>query len=80
LRAGIAIGRILNLQGIKPRAGDKLFHNICYDILNLETAKVQRAGHSVLHEMIDVVIHKICPPIESETSSKKKSTKIKLAE
>jgi nitric oxide reductase NorQ protein len=48
--------------------------------LNLETAKVQRAGHSVLHEMIDVVIHKICPPIESETSSKKKSTKIKLAE
>jgi nitric oxide reductase NorQ protein len=80
LRAGIAIGRILKLQGLKPRAGDKLFHNICYDILNMETAKVQRAGHSVLHEMIDGVIHKICPLADSTVSVKKKPTKIKLAE
>jgi|TARA_B110000503_G_scaffold105435_1_gene157305 nitric oxide reductase NorQ protein len=80
LRAGIAIGRILNLQGLKPRAGDKLFHNICYDVLNMETAKVQRAGHSVLHEMIDRVIHKVCPPADSAVSAKKKPTKIKLAE
>jgi hypothetical protein len=80
LRAGIAIGRILKLQGLKPRAGDKLFHNICYDILNMETAKVQRAGHSVLHEMIDGVIHKICPLADSPVSVKKKPTKIKLAE
>ncbi|MFT4789217.1 MAG: nitric oxide reductase NorQ protein [Oleiphilaceae bacterium] len=80
LRAGIAIGRILKLQGLKPRAGDKLFHNICYDILNMETAKVQRAGRSVLHEMIDGVIHKICPLADSAVSEKQKPTKIKLAE
>ena len=80
LRAGIAIGRILNLQGLKPRAGDKLFHNICYDVLNMETAKVQRAGTSILHEMIDGVIHKVCPPVELTVSAKKKPTKIRLAE
>jgi nitric oxide reductase NorQ protein len=80
LRAGIAIGRILNLQGLKPRAGDKLFHNICYDVLNMETAKVQRAGNSILHEMIDAVIHKVCPPVELAVSAKKKPTKIRLAE
>ena len=37
LRAGIAVARILSLQGMKPRFGDKLFHTICYDLLNIRT-------------------------------------------
>ena len=68
LRAGIAIGRILSLQGLKPHFGDKLFHNICYDVLGMETAKIQRAGKSVFHEMLDGIIHKICPPVSSEVA------------
>jgi gas vesicle protein GvpN len=68
LRAGIAIGRILFLQGLKPRFGDKLFHNICYDVLGMETAKIQRAGQSIFHEMLDGIIHKICPPVSSEVA------------
>jgi len=80
LRAGIAIATILSLQGLKPRAGDKLFHNICYDVLGMETAKIQRAGHSIFREMVDGVIRKICPPIGSPVSAKKFPTKIKLAE
>ena len=76
LRAGIAIGRVLHLQGIKPRFGDKLFHNICYDILGMETAKIQRAGHSIFHEMLDGIIRKICPPVGSEAI--KVSTKMKV--
>lgn len=66
LRAGIAIASILNLQGIRPRYGDKLFHAICYDVLGMETAKIQHAGHSVFHEMVDDVICRICPPVGSE--------------
>lgn len=80
LRAGIAIARILSLQGLKPRTGDKLFHNICYDVLSMETAKIQRAGQSVFHEMIDDVIRQICPPIGAAVSAKKFPTKIKVAE
>ena len=80
LRAGIAIGRILNMQRLKPRAGDKLFHNICYDVLSMETAKIQRAGSSVFREIVDSVINKICPPISSLVSAKKAPTKIKLPE
>ena len=80
LRAGIAIARILSLQGLKPRTGDKLFHNICYDVLSMETAKIQRAGQSIFHEMIDDVIRQICPPIGAAVSAKKFPTKIKVTE
>ena len=78
LRAGIAIARIIHLQGIKPRFGDKLFHSICYDVLGMETAKIQRAGHSVFHEMVDGIIRRICPPVGSEAI--KVSTKMKVVE
>ena len=78
LRSGIAIARIIQIQGIKPRLGDKLFHAICYDVLSMETAKIHHSGHSVFHQMIDDVIAKHCPPLESE--SIKVSSKIKVVE
>lgn len=78
LRAGIAIARILHIQGLKPRFGDKLFHNICYDVLGMETAKIQRAGRSVFHEMLDDVIRRICPPLGLEAI--KVTTKMKIVE
>jgi nitric oxide reductase NorQ protein len=78
LRAGIAIARILQIQGMKPRYGDKLFHAICYDVLSMETAKIQHAGRSIFHEMIDGVIRKYCPPVGSEAI--KATTKIKAVE
>jgi hypothetical protein len=78
LRAGIAIARIIKIQGMKPRYGDKLFHSICYDVLSMETAKIQHAGRSIFHEMIDGVIRKYCPPVGSEAI--KVSTKIKIVE
>jgi len=67
LRAGIAVARILSLQGMKPRFGDKLFHTICYDLLNMDTAKIQRDGRSVFHEMVDDVIRRFCPPVGSDS-------------
>ena len=78
LRAGIAIAKICKIQGFKPRFGDKLFHAICYDVLSMETAKVQHAGHSMIHEMIDSVIRKYCPPVGSDAI--KVTTKIKMVE
>jgi len=78
LRAGIAIARILQIQGMKPRYGDKLFHSVCYDVLSMETAKIQHAGRSIFHEMVDGVIRKYCPPVGSEAI--KASIKIKAVE
>ncbi|MEI7995737.1 MAG: gas vesicle protein GvpN [Methylococcaceae bacterium] len=78
LRAGIAIARILQMQGMKPRYGDKLFHAICHDVLSMETAKIQHAGRSIFHDMVDDLIRKICPPVGSEPI--KVSTKIKVVE
>jgi len=78
LRAGIAIARILSLQNLKPRYGDKLFHAICYDVLAMETAKIQRAGHSIFNEMVDNIIRRNCPPVGSD--SIKATSKIKVVE
>jgi gas vesicle protein GvpN len=78
LRAGIAIARILHIQGMKPRYGDKLFHDICQDVLSMETAKIQHSGHSIFSKMVDEVIRKICPPLGSESIVI--STKIKVVE
>jgi gas vesicle protein GvpN len=62
LRAGIAMGRILSMMNGRARFGDAFFHNLCYDVLGAETAKIQHAGKSVFHQLIDDVIKKVCPP------------------
>lgn len=79
LRAGIAIARVLNCRGIAPRYGNKLFHAVCYDTLGMESAKIQHAGRSVFFEMIDDVIKKICPPVESSPAPVG-SRKVKVVE
>ena len=80
LRAGIAIAKIINQQGNKPRYGDKLFHAICYDTLSMETAKIQHSGRSIFFEMVDDVIRNVCPPLELETTSQRQTRKIKAVE
>jgi len=80
LRAGIAIAKILNYKGIKPRFGDKLFHEVCYDTLSMETAKVQHSGRSIFFEMVDDVINKVCPPLETGSANKNQARKIKAVE
>jgi hypothetical protein len=62
LRAGIAMGRILSMMDGRARFGDAFFHNLCYDVLGAETAKIQHAGKSVFHQLVDDVIKKVCPP------------------
>ncbi len=78
LRAGIAISRIIQQAGVLPRFGDRVFHNVCYDVLSMETAKVQHAGRSLFHEMVDSVIKKICPP-HGVSDARKMKDKLKIA-
>jgi nitric oxide reductase NorQ protein len=80
LRAGIAIAKIINHRGIKPRFGDKLFHAICYDTLSMETAKVQHAGRSIIFELVDDVIRKVCPPLETKKTNQVQARKIKAVD
>jgi nitric oxide reductase NorQ protein len=80
LRAGIAIAKIINFQGIKPRYGDKLFHAVCYDALSMETAKVQHAGRSIFYEMVDDVIRNVCPPMEVKMANQHHMRNIKAVE
>lgn len=79
LRAGIVIARILHQQGIPPRQGDRLFHAVCYDALGMESAKIQHAGRSVFHEMVDDVICRVCPPLEAK-AARNRSHKINIVE
>jgi nitric oxide reductase NorQ protein len=60
IRAPIAIARILAHRGRHARISDPIFQQTCRDVLNTDTAKVTRGGHSIMPEKVDEVIHEIC--------------------
>jgi gas vesicle protein GvpN len=60
IRACIAIGRILAHMGGRAIGTDKTFRCICHDVLNVDTAKVTRAGESLIPGKIEAVIDDIC--------------------
>lgn len=60
IRACIAIARVLALQGSRPRRDDPVFQWACRDVLNTDTAKVTRAGQSVMMQKMEEVIQKVC--------------------
>jgi hypothetical protein len=39
---------------------DPYFKRICYDVLNIDTAKVTRGGRSLVPKKIDEVMQKVC--------------------
>ncbi len=60
IRACIAISRILAHFGGHAHISDPHFKRICYDVLNIDTAKVTRGGQSLLPKKIDEVMQKVC--------------------
>jgi len=60
IRAAIAIARVLARIGGHAQVNDKTFQWVCRDILNTDTAKVTRSGQSLMPEMVDGVITKVC--------------------
>jgi len=62
IRACIAIARILALRGARARWNDPVFRWACRDVLNTDSAKVTRAGQSLIPQKVDEVIQNICGP------------------
>jgi len=60
IRASIAIARLLAFRGGHTRKNDRVFLTICRDVLSIDTAKVTRAGQSLMPGKIEKVIEKIC--------------------
>jgi gas vesicle protein GvpN len=60
IRAGIAIARILVHLGAEASLNDPTFKWVCQDVLNTDTAKVTRAGQSLMPQKVAEVTKKVC--------------------
>lgn len=61
IRASIAIARILAHARARARPDDPVFRWACRDVLSANTAKVTRAGESLMARKVDEVVTKVCP-------------------
>lgn len=60
IRACIAIARLLSHCGARAQSNDPVLRWVCRDVLNPDTAKVTREGRSLMPQMVDEVIRKVC--------------------
>jgi len=60
IRACIAIARVMARRCGHARRDDAILRWVCRDVLNTDTAKVTRAGESVMPQKVDEVIEKVC--------------------
>ena len=60
IRACIAIARMLVHCGGHAQMNDPVFQWVCRDVLHTDTAKVTRDGQSVMPQMVEEVIRKVC--------------------
>ena len=60
IRACIAIARVLGHLGGHAKANDKKFRWVCHDVLSVDTAKVTRAGESLMTQKVDEIIQTVC--------------------
>jgi nitric oxide reductase NorQ protein len=60
IRAAIAIARILKYVGGTARLNDPTFRWVSQDVLNTDTAKVTRAGQSLMPQQVEEAIKKVC--------------------
>ena len=70
IRACIAIGKILAYRQAHARIGDPVFDWVCRDVLNTNSAKVTRDGHSVMPEQVDEAIARVCGPGRRQRKAK----------
>ncbi|MBI3939341.1 MAG: gas vesicle protein GvpN [Acidobacteria bacterium] len=60
IRACVAIARILAHRGACAQANDLVFRRTCRDVLDVDTARVTRNGHSLMPQKVEEVIQKVC--------------------
>jgi gas vesicle protein GvpN len=62
VRACIMIARVVALRGASVSRDDRVFREICHDVLSVETLKITRDGETIGAERIDELIHQHCLP------------------
>jgi gas vesicle protein GvpN len=60
IRAAISIAKMLTYFGAEARLADRFFVRTCLDVLNLDTAKVTRAGQSLMPGKVMEVLERVC--------------------
>ncbi len=60
IRACIAIARVLAHLGGRARLDDPVFGWVCQDVLNTDSAKVTRAGQSLMPQKVAEVVARVC--------------------
>jgi len=60
IRAAIAIGKILFHRNIPENPAQRFFRTVCHDVCNMDTVKVTREGKSLMPEIVDEIIDRVC--------------------
>lgn len=61
VRACIMIARIVALRGARVERDDKVFREICRDVLSLDTLKITHDGAAVGTDRLEEIINQVCP-------------------
>ena len=56
------IAHITALRKASVASDDRVFREICHDVLSTDTLKITRDGEAVRTERIDELIRQVCPP------------------
>ncbi len=60
IRAAIAIAKMLVYLKSEARLSDEVFVQTCMEVLNIDTAKVTRAGQSLMPDKVLEVVQRVC--------------------
>jgi len=60
IRAAIAIAKMLVHHKSEARLSDPIFVQTCLEVLNIDTAKVTRAGQSLMPDKVMEVVKRVC--------------------
>ena len=60
IRAAIAIAKMLVYLKSEARLSDQNFVQTCLEVLNIDTAKVTRAGQSLMPDKVMEVVKRVC--------------------
>ena len=70
IRACIAIARILAGRHAQAQWDDPVFRMVCQDVLNADTARVTRAGESLMPLKVDEVLRRVCAPARQRSNGR----------
>jgi gas vesicle protein GvpN len=75
IRACIAIARVLSRRGGHAGWGDPVFRQVCRDVLSTDTAKVTRAGQSLMPQKLEEIIREVSARRSNRSKGPKQLTR-----